>query len=351
MSIDNDVLRGGLHVSDELLGTILPIVVYWVYSGLYCLLGGMENYRLHTKKDEDEKNLVTKKEVVKGVLLQQVVQSIVATVLFAILADTGTDISLVYVAEEFRTTYLGMPSGAKYKAKQVWHRIVDRFEKKLATWKRQYLSLGGRVALINNMLDSLSTYLMSLFPMSINVTGNDGNSEGNQHGFLVLVRQLFVAMVILDTWQYFMHRYMHQNKFLYKHIHSQHHRLVVPYAFGALYNHPLEGLLLDTIGGALAFLFSGMSPRASIFFFSFATIKTVDDHCGLWLPGNLFHIVFKNNSAYHDIHHQLYGSKYNFSQPFFVTWDRILGTYMPYALVEKPEGGYEARPDKDCKDD
>lgn len=84
MSIDNDDGRGGLHVSDELLGTILPIVVYWVYSGLYCLLGGMENYRLHTKKDEDEKNLVSKKEVVKGVLLQQVVQSVVATVLFAV---------------------------------------------------------------------------------------------------------------------------------------------------------------------------------------------------------------------------------------------------------------------------
>ncbi|XP_009626041.1 sphinganine C4-monooxygenase 1 [Nicotiana tabacum] len=268
MSIDNDDFSGGLYgVSDELLGTISPIVVYWVYSGLYCMLGGMENYRLHTKKDEDEKNLVTKKEVVKGVLLQQAVQAVVATVLFA-------------------------------------------------------------------------------------VTGNDGESGGNQQaGVLVLARQFFVAMVVLDTWQYFMHRYMHQNKFLYKHIHSQHHRLVVPYAFGALYNHPLEGLILDTIGGALAFLFSGMSPRASIFFFSFATIKTVDDHCGLWLPGNLFHIVFKNNSAYHDVHHQLYGSKYNFSQPFFVTWDRILGTYMPYALVKRPEGGYEAKPDNDCKDD
>lgn len=254
-------------MSDEFLGTIVPIVVYWVYAGLYCMLGGVDNYRLHTKKDEDEKNLVSKKEVVKGVLLQQVVQGVVATVLFA-------------------------------------------------------------------------------------VTGNDGDSDGNQQtSYLVLARQLFVAMFVLDTWQYFMHRCMHQNKFLYKYIHSQHHRLVVPYAFGALYNHPLEGLILDTIGGALAFLFSGMSPRASIFFFSFATIKTVDDHCGLWLPGNLFHIVFKNNSAYHDIHHQLYGSKYNFSQPFFVTWDRILGTYMPYALVERPEGGYEARPDKDCKDD
>lgn len=153
-------------------------------------------------------------------------------------------------------------------------------------------------------------------------------------------------MIVLDTWQYFMHRYMHHNKFLYKHIHSQHHRLVVPYAFGALYNHPVEGLLLDTIGGALSFLLSGMSPRASIFFFSFATIKTVDDHCGLWLPGNLFHVFFSNNTAYHDVHHQLYGSKYNFSQPFFVMWDRILGTHMPYSLEKRAGGGFEVRPKK-----
>lgn len=158
-------------------------------------------------------------------------------------------------------------------------------------------------------------------------------------------------MLVLDTWQYFMHRYMHHNKFLYKHIHSLHHRLVVPYSFGALYNHPIEGLLLDTVGGALSFLLSGMSPRASIFFFSFATIKTVDDHCGLWLPGNLFHVFFKNNTAYHDVHHQLYGSKYNFSQPFFVMWDRILGTYMPYTLEKRAGGGFEAQPTNDYKDD
>ncbi|KAH0672000.1 hypothetical protein KY284_023087 [Solanum tuberosum] len=264
MNIDQQG-KGG-YVSDEVLGTFLPIVVYWVYSGLYLMLGTMDNYRLHSKKDEDEKNLVSKKEVVKGVLLQQIVQAAVATVLFA-------------------------------------------------------------------------------------VTGDDGESGGDQHASIfVLGRQLFVAMLMLDTWQYFMHRYMHQNKFLYKHIHAQHHRLIVPYAFGALYNHPLEGLILDTIGGALAFLVSGMSPRTSIFFFSFATIKTVDDHCGLWLPGNLFHIFFKNNSAYHDIHHQLYGTKYNYSQPFFVTWDRILGTYMPYELERRPEGGFEAKPVKDCKE-
>jgi sphinganine C4-monooxygenase len=183
------------------------------------------------------------------------------------------------------------------------------------------------------------------------VTGNDSGAilKDSCPSLLELGTQFFIAMLVLDTWQYFMHRYMHHNKYLYKHIHSQHHRLVVPYAFGALYNHPLEGLILDTIGGALSFLLSGMSPRASIFFFSFATIKTVDDHCGLWIPGNPFHVVFKNNTAYRDVHHQLYGSKYNFSQPFFVLWDRILGTYMPYSLEKRAGGGFEARPAKDCK--
>ncbi|PWA36827.1 sphingolipid C4 hydroxylase [Artemisia annua] len=257
-----------MNISDEFLGTVAPLIVYWIYSGIYVLFGSMDKYRLHTKQDEDEKNLVSKSTVVKGVLLQQLVQAIVAIILFTVTGSDDTD------------------------------------------------------ADINKKL--------SLFDLG---------------------RQFFTAMVVLDTWQYFMHRYMHQNKFLYRHIHSQHHRLIVPYAFGALYNHPIEGLLLDTIGGALAFLLSGMSPRASIFFFSFATIKTVDDHCGLWLPGNLFHIFFRNNSAYHDVHHQLYGTKYNYSQPFFVVWDKILGTYMPYSLEKRESGGFEVRPLKAVKDD
>lgn len=252
----------GIVISDQMLGTFVPIVVYWLYSGFYILLGSFENYRLHSKKDEQEKNLVSKSTVVRGVFLQQIIQAIVAILLFK-------------------------------------------------------------------------------------VTENDGEVATVSKSWLTIVVQFIVAMLVLDTWQYFIHRYMHQNKFLYKHVHSQHHRLVVPYAFGALYNHPLEGLLLDTIGGALSFLVSGMSPRVAIFFFSFATIKTVDDHCGLWLPGNLFHVFFRNNSAYHDVHHQLYGSKYNFSQPFFVMWDRIFGTYMPYSLEKRAGGGFEARVKED----
>lgn len=78
----------------------------------------------------------------------------------------------------------------------------------------------------------------------------------------------------MDTWQYFMHRLFHQNKFLYKHIHSLHHRLHAPYAFGALYNHPIEGFVMDSVGAGLAFKLSGMTTIGGMVFFGFATFKT-----------------------------------------------------------------------------
>ncbi|CAL5038366.1 unnamed protein product [Urochloa decumbens] len=257
--------------SDEALAIVVPILVYWVYSAMYVALGhSMDKYRLHPRKEEDSKNLVSKRDVVMSVLLQQLVQAAVATVIFTLPGDSSTTAP------------------------------HDKYMK--------------------------------------------GSSSSSSTSYLKLARQFAVAMAVLDGWQYAWHRYMHTNRFLYRHVHSWHHRLVVPYAFGAQYNHPAEGLLLDTLGGALAFLASGMSPRASIIFFSLCTAKGVDDHCGLWLPGSVFHLCFWNNTAYHDVHHQLRGSRFNFSQPFFVTWDKVFGTHMPYVVEERPGGGLQARP-------
>ena len=68
------------YVSDEVMGIFAPIVLYWLYAGFYQLFLPLENYRLHAKKEEEEKNLV----VVKGVLLQPPVQAVVAHVLFVV---------------------------------------------------------------------------------------------------------------------------------------------------------------------------------------------------------------------------------------------------------------------------
>jgi sphinganine C4-monooxygenase len=111
----------------------------------------------------------------------------------------------------------------------------------------------------------------------------------------------------------------------------------VPYAYGALYNHPLEGFALDTLGAGLAYLITGLTMRQSMWFFTGSTIKTVLDHGGYAFPWDPTHWIFPNNAAYHDIHHQSWGIKTNFSQPFFTYLDRWGGTMYKGDVQEKYE--------------
>ena len=51
--------------------------------------------------------------------------------------------------------YLGMPLGTSYTTASIWNPILERMEKKLAGWKRLYLSKGGRLTLLKSTLSSL----------------------------------------------------------------------------------------------------------------------------------------------------------------------------------------------------
>ena len=59
--------------------------------------------------------------------------------------------------------YLGLPLGAPFKSAAVWDGVEERFRKRLAMWKRQYISKGGRLTLIRSILSSMPIYFMSLF--------------------------------------------------------------------------------------------------------------------------------------------------------------------------------------------
>ncbi|KAJ9704891.1 hypothetical protein PVL29_003103 [Vitis rotundifolia] len=61
--------------------------------------------------------------------------------------------------------YLGLPLGAPSRASSVWDGIEERFRRRLALWKRQYISKGGRVTLIKSTLASMPIYQMSVFRM------------------------------------------------------------------------------------------------------------------------------------------------------------------------------------------
>jgi hypothetical protein len=66
--------------------------------------------------------------------------------------------------------YLGLSLGTSYKAKSIWHSVIEMIECRLSGWKKNmYLSKGGRVTLIKSILSNLHMYIMSLFPLPVGV--------------------------------------------------------------------------------------------------------------------------------------------------------------------------------------
>jgi sphinganine C4-monooxygenase len=103
--------------------------------------------------------------------------------------------------------------------------------------------------------------------------------------------------------------------------------------------------VLDSLGAALAHSMALMTVRQAIVLFAFSTLKTVDDHGGYAFPWWLdpLHLVFPNTAEYHDVHHQMQGLRYNYSQPFFIHFDILFGTRMS---VEKFRKMKEAKASK-----
>jgi hypothetical protein len=66
-------------------------------------------------------------------------------------------------------TYLGLPLGASFKATSIWNGVIEKVERRLASWKKLYLSKGGQLTLIKSTLSNIPTYYLLLFPILVNV--------------------------------------------------------------------------------------------------------------------------------------------------------------------------------------
>ena len=63
------------------------------------------------------------------------------------------------------STYLGLPLGASFKSVTIWDGVEERFRRRLAMWKRQYIYKGRRATLIRSTLSNSPIYFMSLLHM------------------------------------------------------------------------------------------------------------------------------------------------------------------------------------------
>ncbi|KKA28139.1 hypothetical protein TD95_000987 [Thielaviopsis punctulata] len=307
-------------MSDLTLITILPVVVYWVASMFFHIVDVYDiwpQYRIHTPEEISSRNKVSRYEVARDTIFQQIVQ--MATSLALSLAEDkptyGREQYDVAVwAQRLRLAQRGFPvvlgllglNAADISANMAQsHPLIAG------------VLAGGHYPFLTAELGTQTIATFAAWELA---------AARLIYYVLVPTLQFILATVWVDTWQYFLHRLMHTNKWMYTTFHSRHHRLYVPYAYGALYNHPVEGFLLDTLGAGIAYLISGMTQRQGMVFFACSTLKTVDDHCGYSLPWDPLQHLSSNNAEYHDIHHQNWGIKTNFSQPFFTFWDKLLNT-------------------------
>ena len=76
--------------------------------------------------------------------------------------------------------------------------------------------------------------------------------EVSSFSLLMILFQVIFAFIIDDLYFYFMHRWMHENKFILRKIHSIHHRATTPFPLEYLYGHPLEGIM-GMVGVVLGF--------------------------------------------------------------------------------------------------
>jgi uncharacterized protein YpuA (DUF1002 family) len=66
-------------------------------------------------------------------------------------------------AGAFPFNYLGIPMHFRKLSNKDWKMVEERIEKRLNSWKGKYLSVRGRLVLINSVLTSLVMFMMSFF--------------------------------------------------------------------------------------------------------------------------------------------------------------------------------------------
>jgi len=153
----------------------------------------------------------------------------------------------------------------------------------------------------------------------------EGESIFQDFNFLLIFAQLFLILVIDDLYFYFLHSFMHKNKYVLKKIHKIHHRAITPVALEYIYVHPIEWMMgyLGPFLGILVISYFG--PVSFFSFWAYQIIRNLhelDVHSGLkskfskWIP-------FWGETEHHDKHHEALNGNYATT---FTFWDEIFGT-------------------------
>jgi len=113
--------------------------------------------------------------------------------------------------------------------------------------------------------------------------------------FTQILIDLVVFMLVEELGFYYSHRLLH-HRYFYKYIHKKHHEWQSPIALAAIYCHPLEHLIANTIPVALGPAIMNSHITTTWIWFTWTIFRTLNDHSG-------YHFPLFPSPEFHDFHH------------------------------------------------
>ncbi|RVW97910.1 Transposon TX1 uncharacterized 149 kDa protein [Vitis vinifera] len=111
------------------------------------------------------------------------------------------------------SAYLGLSLGVPNKAAYGWDGVEEKMRRRLALWKSQYISKGGRITLIKSTMGSMPVYQMSLFRMPIYVW--DVVCGDKENGGLGIRKFTIMNKALFGKWTW---RFASDKEALWKHV-------------------------------------------------------------------------------------------------------------------------------------
>lgn len=195
-------------IRDAYLSLIMIVAVYWLVSLFFHIIDEFDlfpQYRLHTPEEVLKRNPVSRWDVFRDVIIQQVVQTAFGMVLAYIEEDrmVGKESYDVAVwAQRIRSAQHVLPTA------------LSAFGIDALTWSRK---LSGSRPILSGFLaggqyNAFQQTASGLAPAFVSWELNVAKAI---YYLGIPAIQFLLAIVIVDTWQYFWHRAMHLNKWLY----------------------------------------------------------------------------------------------------------------------------------------
>jgi len=199
--------------SDALITAALPVIGYWVVSLAFHAIDVYDlfpQYRLHTPAEVLKRNHVSRYEVLRDVIFQQIIQ-VAFSLGLAVFDEAPTmgkaDHDVAWYAQKIRLAQRAVPyvmSTIGLDPTGLATKLADSYPT-LAS-----VAMGGRYPALLQTVTVAGEQLVAPSFASWELA-----AASFVYWYAIPTIQFSAAIVIIDAWEYMLHRAMHMNKWLY----------------------------------------------------------------------------------------------------------------------------------------